>query len=135
MTREAPPPLAGLTPIPCLGCFQTLFKTDSLEIIYPVPGREAKNHTLCPCIGNIWAYLPPILILLLIQHCDCYVMVLHHAFENCSTEQFMTAFLCKPTLLFLGKIISLIIITNQRSHDYFACFRVTLLFRSILDGR
>ena len=31
---------------PCLGRFQALIRTDSLEIIYPVQDRGAKNHTL-----------------------------------------------------------------------------------------
>ena len=32
--------------IPCLGQVQTLSSTGSHEIVYPVQGREAKNHTL-----------------------------------------------------------------------------------------
>ena len=36
----------SLATIPCLGQLQTLIRTDSLEIIYPVQDRGAKNHTL-----------------------------------------------------------------------------------------
>ena len=28
------------------GLFQTMFRTDLPEMLYPVQGREAKNHTL-----------------------------------------------------------------------------------------
>ena len=36
----------GLANIPCLGQLQNLIRAESLEIIYPVQGRGAKNHTL-----------------------------------------------------------------------------------------
>ena len=44
--------------LPCFGQIQTLFRTDSPKIIYPVQGSEAKNHTLSSsmppyCIGQI----------------------------------------------------------------------------------
>ena len=32
--------------VPCLGQVQTLTRTGSHKIVYPVQGREAKNHTL-----------------------------------------------------------------------------------------
>ena len=32
--------------MPCLGQVHTLSRTGSHEIVYPVQGREAKNHTL-----------------------------------------------------------------------------------------
>ena len=39
-------PEDSLASIPCLRRLQNLIKAESLEIIYPVQGRGAKNHTL-----------------------------------------------------------------------------------------
>ena len=36
----------GLANIPCLGRLQNLIRAESHEIIYPVQGRGAENHTL-----------------------------------------------------------------------------------------
>ena len=36
----------SIAAVPCLGRDQTLLRAGSLEVIYPVQGREAKKYTL-----------------------------------------------------------------------------------------
>ena len=47
--------------IPCLGQVQTLSRTGMHKIVYPVQGREAKNHTLSSGTSSYRPYkgVPP----------------------------------------------------------------------------
>ena len=78
--------------IACLGHIQTLFRTNSHQIIYPVQDRKAKNHTLSsgtypyrsykgvppPQPGHkskkkVCNYILPVFILFFISECDIQV--------------------------------------------------------------